>query len=117
MRLGPEFLVVVFVQIGNLLNSRPAKDSIVTNERSNVSVSDCVANGRVDQVGEEGDPDARVNFSTIPYGIEHLPILKVSVDDLHDTGRELHNAHFGGGLHFGACIEKTVSRNTSIGVD
>ena len=86
MRLGPEFLVVVFVQVGNLLNSRPAKDSIVTNERSNVSVSDSVTNGSIDQVGKEGNSNVELVLNYPIWCGDYLPVLKVSVDDLHDTG-------------------------------
>jgi hypothetical protein len=56
VRLGPEFLVVIFVLVGNLLDSRPAEDSIMTNERGNVSVGDGITNGGIDEVGEEGNP-------------------------------------------------------------
>ncbi len=60
MRLGPEFLVVVFIHVGNLLDSRPAEDSVVTNERSNVSVSDSVTNGSVDKIGEESNSNSEL---------------------------------------------------------
>ena len=41
----------------------------MADEGCNVAVGDCVPNGRVDQVGEESNA-----------------VLKVGIDDLHDTG-------------------------------
>jgi hypothetical protein len=76
MRLGPEFLVVVFVLVGNLLNSRPAKDSIVTNERSNISVSNSVANSGVDQVSKEGNSDVELVFELPHMLLNTYPFSK-----------------------------------------
>ena len=75
--LGPEFLVSVLVLIGDLLNSRPAENGVVSDERGNITVGDSVSNGRIDEVGEESNT-----------------VLEVGVDNLHDTGGELHDADF-----------------------
>ena len=72
----------------------------MTDERSDVTIGDGIPDSGVDQVGEEGNT-----------------VLKVGIDDLHDTGGELHDTHIGRLLHFGAGIEKTVSGNTGVGVN
>lgn len=100
VRLGPELFVIVFVDIRYLLNGGPAENGIVADKGCNIAVGYSVPDGGVDQVGKESDP-----------------VLEVGVDDLHDTGRELHDTHIGRLLHFGAGIEKTVSGNASVGVN
>lgn len=65
---GPEFLVAVFVDVGDLLDGGPAEDGVVADEGGDVAVGDGVFDGGVDQVGEEGDA-----------------VFKVGVDDLHDA--------------------------------
>jgi len=100
VRLGPELLVTVLIEVRNLLDGSPAKDGVVTDEGGNVTVGDSVTNSSVDEVGEEGDT-----------------VLEVGVDDLHDTGAELHDTNFGALLHLGGSVEKTVGRNTGVGVD
>jgi hypothetical protein len=59
MGLGPELFVAVFVEVGDLLDGRPAKYGIVANKRCDVAVGDSVADGRVDEVGEESDTESR----------------------------------------------------------
>lgn len=53
--LGPEFLVAIFVEEGDLLDSGPAENSIVADEGGDVAVGHCVLDSRVDQVREEGN--------------------------------------------------------------
>ena len=55
MGLGPEFLVAILVKVADLLDGGPAEDSVVTDEGRDVTVADGVLDGRVDEVGEEGD--------------------------------------------------------------
>jgi len=55
VRFGPKLLVAVLVEVADLLNGGPAKDGVVTDERGDVAVADGVLDGRVDEVGEEGD--------------------------------------------------------------
>jgi hypothetical protein len=100
VRLGPELFVTILVEVRDLLNGSPAENGVVTDEGSDITVGDGVTNGSVDEVGEEGDT-----------------VLKVGVDDLHDTGAKLHNTDFGALLHLGGSVEKTVGRNTSVGVN
>lgn len=72
----------------------------MSNEWGNISVGDSVTNGRVDQVREESDT-----------------VLEISVDNLHDTGRELHDTDFRGLLHLGASIQETIRRDTGVGIN
>lgn len=53
--LGPELLVTIFVFVRNFLNGSPSQDCIVADEGRHVTICDGVANGGVDEVGEEGD--------------------------------------------------------------
>lgn len=55
MGFGPEFLVAVFVMVGDLLHGGPAEEGIVAYERRDITHGDGKANGSVDEVGEEGD--------------------------------------------------------------
>lgn len=82
MRFGPEFDVAVFDD-SDVLQGRPAKDSIVADKGSHIAVADTISNGCVDQVGEEGDA-----------------FLKVGGCNVHDTGAELQNSDFGRDLQF-----------------
>jgi len=97
---GPELVVAVFILVRDLLDSLPAKNSVVTDERSDVTVGDSETNGRVNQVGEVGDT-----------------VFEESPDDLHDTGRELHDTDLGRLLHLGDGIQETILWNTGVGVD
>ena len=47
----------------------------MTNERSNISVSDSIANGRIDQIGKEGDSDAELVFQ-LSYMVLAYPFSK-----------------------------------------
>lgn len=55
VRLGPEFLVAVFVGVGYLLQGGPAEDGVVADEGADVTAGDGVADRGVDEVCEEGD--------------------------------------------------------------
>lgn len=55
VRFRPKLLVAIFVKVRDLLDCRPAKDSIVTNERRNIAIGNSVADCSVNKVGEEGD--------------------------------------------------------------
>lgn len=94
----PHFLAVGLV--GNGLNGSPAEDSVVTDERSNITGCDSVLDLSVDEVGEEGDT-----------------ALEERVCDVHDTGGVLEDSDFGRKLHFGNSVEQAVGRHTGIGVD
>ena len=100
MGFRPEFLVAIFIHVRHLLNGRPAENSIVTHERSDITIGDGVFDSGINQVGEESDT-----------------VLEVRVDNLHNTGGELHNTNVGGLLHFRSGIKKTIRGNTSIGID
>ena len=96
----PELVVAVFILVGDLLDGSPAEDGIVADEGSDVAVGDGVANGGVDEVGEEGDA-----------------VLEIRVDDLHDAGGELHDSHVRGELHLRGGIEDAVGRDAGVGID
>ena len=64
----PEFLIPIFVDIGDLLNGGPAKHGVMTNEGSDIAIGNGVFDSSIDKVGEEGDA-----------------VLEVIVDNLHDT--------------------------------
>jgi hypothetical protein len=53
--LGPELLVAVLVKVRDLLNGRPAEDGVVADKGRNIAVGNGVADGGVDEVGEECD--------------------------------------------------------------
>ena len=74
MRFRPELFVSVLVDVRNLLNGTPTENGVVADERCDVAVRDGVLDSRVDEVCEEGDA-----------------VLKVSVDNLHDARRKLHD--------------------------
>ena len=57
----PEFLVAVFVEVGDLLDGGPAEDGVVTDERRYVAVGYGVLYCGVDEIGEECD--ARIGQS------------------------------------------------------
>ena len=97
---GPELVVAVLILVGDLLDSSPTKDSVMADERRDVAVGDGVADSSIDKVGEEGDA-----------------VLEIGVDDLHDAGGELHDAHVGGELHLGGGIEDAVGGDTGVGVN
>jgi hypothetical protein len=98
--LGPELLILIFIRVRNLLDGRPTEDSVVTNERSDIPVSDSVTNGSVDQIGKESDSVRDLAITAIERLGIFLPVLKICVHNLHDTRGELHNANFRGRLHF-----------------
>lgn len=85
MGFRPEFLVVVFVEVGDFLDGRPSQDSVVADEGRYITVGDGVTNGCIDEVREECDA---VRRSALTISIDHLrclPVLKVRVHDLHDA--------------------------------
>lgn len=97
---GPELLVAVFVFVGDLLDRAPAEDGVVADEGGHVAVGDRVADGRVDEVREEGDA-----------------VFEVRVDNLHDARRELHDAYVRGLLHLRHGVQKTIRGYTGIRID
>ena len=97
---GPELVVAVLILIGDLLDSSPAKDSVMADEGRDIAVGDGIANGSINKVGEESDA-----------------VLEIGVDDLHDAGGELHDAHVRGELHLGGGIEDAVGGDTGVGVN
>jgi hypothetical protein len=100
VRLGPEFLVAVFVHVRDLLHRRPTEDGVVADKRGHVAVGHRVLDGGVDQVGEEGDA-----------------VFKVVVDDLHDARGKLHDSDIGRLLHFRDRVKEAVGGHTGIGVN
>lgn len=55
MRFGPEFLVAIVIEVANLLNCRPSKDSVVTDERSDITIADRIFDGGIDEIREKCD--------------------------------------------------------------
>jgi hypothetical protein len=55
MRLGPKLFIAVFIFIRDFLQSRPTKNSIVTDEGRHITIGDGVSDSCVDEVGEESD--------------------------------------------------------------
>lgn len=70
MRLGPELFGggIIRVDECDLLDSGPAQDSIMADERSDVTAARAKADGGIDNVGEKGDA-----------------VLKVAMDYLHNA--------------------------------
>lgn len=97
---APEFVVAVFVLVADALDCFPAEDGVVADEGGDVAVGDGVADGGVDEVGEEGDA-----------------ILEEVELNLHHTGVELHDANFGRLLHLGDCIEEAIGWYSGVAVN
>jgi hypothetical protein len=99
--LGPVlFAVVISAVVGNVLNRRPSQDSVVTDERSNISTGDSILDLSVDEVGEESDT-----------------LFEEAVGDVHDTRGVLENGDLRRLVHFTGGIEQTIGRDTRIGID
>jgi len=52
---GPEFLVAVFIEVGDLLDGGPAQNGVVTYKGCYIAVGNGVADSCVDEIGEESD--------------------------------------------------------------
>ena len=99
--LGPVlFWVTVLTAVSDVLNCRPAKNSIVANERRDIAVCNCKRDGGVDKIREEGDA-----------------AFEESVGNVHDTGLELNDGNLRRLLHFAYSIQEAVLGHTGIGVD
>lgn len=72
----------------------------MTDEGGDITIGNNISNSRVDQVGEDSDI-----------------VLEVVVDDLRDTGGELKDGNLWRDFQLADHIKKTISWNTSIGVD
>jgi hypothetical protein len=55
MGFGPEFLISIFIEIGDLLDSSPAENGVVADKGSDIAVGNGVLYGSVNEVCEEGN--------------------------------------------------------------
>jgi hypothetical protein len=53
----PELFVAILIKIGDLLDSRPAKNGVVADKRGDIAVGDGVTDGGVDEISEESDTE------------------------------------------------------------
>ena len=98
--LCPKLLLTVVVLPRNLLDSFPAENGVVADERGYVAIGYSVTDGAIDEVREESNA-----------------VLEVCIRYLHDAGRKLQDPYFGRLVHFGGRIKETVGWYARIAVD
>lgn len=104
--LGPELLVAVLVEVTDLLDSCPAEDGVVANERSHVAVADGVFDSCVDEIGEERLSVVSLPSETEERGLEtYDAVLEVCPGHVHNTRRKLHDADFRRLLHLAHSVQ------------
>lgn len=99
--LGPETNVAIFFgRITNRLNSFPAQEGIVTDERRDLTTTG-------------GEPDRGV----YEIGKVSNAVLKVVPGDLHNTSGVLNNGNFGREVHLGSAVNEAILGNDGVRVD
>lgn len=93
-------VVDVGLDVGDVLHGLPAQKGIVADKGRDVAVRHGVLDGRVDEVGEEGDA-----------------LFEPGVGDVHDARRELDDGHRGRLLHLADGVQEAVDGDAGVGVD
>lgn len=99
VRFGPDFSYSVLFE-DDLLQSRPSKECVVTDERTHGTVCATERDSQLDTSGEMGDT-----------------VLEKVVRDLHDTGRMLNNGDIGALFELADSVNQAVFRNSSVRID
>jgi hypothetical protein len=51
----PKLFIAIFIEVGDLLDGRPAKNGVVADKWGDIAVGDSEADSSVDEISEEGD--------------------------------------------------------------
>lgn len=85
MRLGPELFISILVFVRDFLQGRPTENSVVADERRDVTIGDSVANSGIDEVGEEGNAGRMSMDVTKIMLCLSLPVFEEAVGNLHNA--------------------------------